>query len=69
MDVVFTTFKRRKAMGIRLRKSINLGGGFLVNVSKSGVGYSWELKELESQKKLMEIQGQLFQSQEQEFHM
>ncbi|MBC1366331.1 DUF4236 domain-containing protein [Listeria innocua] len=31
-------------MGIRLRKSINLGGGFRVNVSKSGIGYSWGVK-------------------------
>lgn len=28
-------------MGIRFRKSINLGGGFRINLSKSGVGYSW----------------------------
>ena len=28
-------------MGVRFRKSINLGGGFRVNVSKSGVGYSF----------------------------
>lgn len=28
-------------MGIRLRKSINLGGGFRINLSKSGIGYSW----------------------------
>ena len=28
-------------MGFRYRKSINLGGGFKVNLSKSGVGYSW----------------------------
>lgn len=28
-------------MGIRYRKSINLGGGFRVNISKSGIGYSW----------------------------
>ena len=28
-------------MGLRLRKSINLGGGFKINLSKSGVGYSW----------------------------
>ena len=28
-------------MGFRMRKSINLGGGFRVNLSKSGVGYSW----------------------------
>lgn len=31
-------------MGIRFRKSINLGGGFKVNLSKSGVGYSWGTK-------------------------
>lgn len=28
-------------MGLRYRKSIKLGGGFRVNISKSGVGYSW----------------------------
>jgi len=28
-------------MGFRVRKSINLGGGFQVDLSKSGVGYSW----------------------------
>ena len=28
-------------MGLRYRKSINLGGGFRVNLSKSGVGYSF----------------------------
>jgi len=31
-------------MGLRYRKSINLGGGFRVNLSKSGVGYSWGVK-------------------------
>lgn len=31
-------------MGFRFRKSINLGGGFKVNLSKSGVGYSWGTK-------------------------
>lgn len=31
-------------MGVRFRKSINLGGGFRVNVSKSGIGYSWGTK-------------------------
>ncbi len=31
-------------MGFRYRKSINLGGGFRVNISKSGVGYSWGVK-------------------------
>ena len=29
-------------MGFRYRKSINLGGGFRVNISKSGIGYSWD---------------------------
>lgn len=28
-------------MGIRYRKSLNLGGGFRINISKSGIGYSW----------------------------
>jgi hypothetical protein len=28
-------------MGFRFRKSINLGGGFRINLSKNGVGYSW----------------------------
>jgi hypothetical protein len=28
-------------MGLRFRKSVNLGGGFRVNLSKSGVGYSF----------------------------
>lgn len=28
-------------MGLRFRKSINLGGGFRINVGKSGIGYSW----------------------------
>ena len=31
-------------MGFRFRKSINLGGGFKVNLGKSGVGYSWGTK-------------------------
>ena len=31
-------------MGLRYRKSIKLGGGFRVNISKSGVGYSWGTK-------------------------
>lgn len=33
-------------MGFRFRKSVNLGGGFRVNLSKSGVGYSWGTKGL-----------------------
>lgn len=28
-------------MGIRYRKSINLGKGFRVNMSKTGPGFSW----------------------------
>ena len=28
-------------MGFRYRKSINIGGGFRVNISKTGIGYSW----------------------------
>lgn len=31
-------------MGYRFRKSINLGGGFRINLSKSGIGYSWGTK-------------------------
>lgn len=31
-------------MGFRFRKNINLGGGFKINLSKSGVGYSWGTK-------------------------
>lgn len=31
-------------MGFRYRKSFNLGGGFRINLSKSGVGYSWGVK-------------------------
>ena len=31
-------------MGFRYRKSISLGHGFRINISKSGVGYSWGTK-------------------------
>jgi hypothetical protein len=31
-------------MGLRFRKSINLGGGFKINLSKSGIGYSFGAK-------------------------
>lgn len=31
-------------MGFRYRKSINLGKGFRVNISKSGIGYSYGVK-------------------------
>ncbi|HJI56226.1 MAG: DUF4236 domain-containing protein [Pseudoruminococcus massiliensis] len=33
-------------MGFRYRKSINLGGGFRINLSKSGVGYKLGCKRL-----------------------
>lgn len=33
-------------MGFRYRKSINLGGGFRINLSKSGIGYSYISEEL-----------------------
>ena len=28
-------------MGWRFHKSINIGFGFKINISKSGIGYSW----------------------------
>lgn len=31
-------------MGFQFRKSINLGKGFRMNLSKSGVGFSWGKK-------------------------
>ena len=31
-------------MGLRFRKSIKLGGGARLNLSKSGIGYSWGVK-------------------------
>ena len=31
-------------MGLRLRKRVNLGAGFRVNLSKTGLGYSWGTK-------------------------
>lgn len=31
-------------MGFRFKKSINLGGGFRINLSKSGIGYSFGTK-------------------------
>lgn len=33
-------------MGLRYRKSVNLGGGFKINMNKSGVGYSFGTKGL-----------------------
>ena len=31
-------------MGLRFKKSINLGAGFRINLSKSGIGLSWGFK-------------------------
>lgn len=31
-------------MGLRWRKSFNLGKGFRLNLSKSGIGWSWGMK-------------------------
>lgn len=33
--------RKKDEMGIRFRKSINLGKGFRINMSKSGPGFSW----------------------------
>lgn len=38
---LFFLQERGSIVGLRFRKSINLGGGFRINLSKSGVGYSW----------------------------
>ena len=37
-------------MGWRFRKSINLGGVFKINLSKSGIGYSWGIKDYRTNK-------------------
>jgi hypothetical protein len=42
--IVFARIKEGLYMGFRYRKSINLGGGFRVNLSKSGIGYSFGRK-------------------------
>lgn len=31
-------------VGLQFRKSINLGGGLRINLSKSGIGFSWGTK-------------------------
>lgn len=41
MRVVFCRKEVDMTMGFRYRRSINLGGGFRINLSKSGIGYSW----------------------------
>src|SRR5699024_2285395 len=33
--------RKKVKMGVRFRKSINLGKGFRINMSKSGPGFSW----------------------------
>ena len=38
-------------MGFRFRKSKNLGGGFRLNFSKSGIGGSWGVKGFRATKK------------------
>ena len=40
-----------KTLGFRFRKSINLGGGAKINLSKSGVGFSWGTKGMRFTKK------------------
>lgn len=41
MQVIQRILRRRmQAMGLRFRKSIKLGGGARLNLSKSGVGFS-----------------------------
>lgn len=44
MVVSLSTQKEEKGMGFRYRKSINLGGGFRITLSGSGVSYSWGVK-------------------------
>lgn len=39
MGIIF--IRKKVKMGIRFRKSINLGKGFRINMSKSGPGFSW----------------------------
>ena len=53
-------------MGFRYRKSINLGGGFRINLSKSGVGYSWGTKGYRITKPLKVQHAELTQYQEQD---
>lgn len=45
-------------MGFRFRKSVNLGGGFRINFSKSGVGYSFGGKGFRYTKTRAERTGQ-----------
>lgn len=40
----YKEYHKEKIMGFRYRKSLNLGCGFRINISKSGIGYSWGIK-------------------------
>lgn len=44
-------------MGFRFRKSYKLPGGFRINLSKSGIGYSWGVKGYRITKKRTEMFG------------
>lgn len=44
INIVRYLLKGVISLGFRFRKSVNLGGGFRINLSKSGVGYSWGVK-------------------------
>lgn len=56
-------------MGLRFRKSINLGGGAKINLSKSGVGYSIGTKGARITKKQMAEVKQRCLFPEQEYLM
>lgn len=55
-------------MGFRFRKSVNLGGGFKINLSKHGIGYSWGTKGFRYTKKAQAATEQQRQFMEQDFH-
>ena len=56
-------------MGFRYRKSINLGGGFRINLSKSGIGYSWGVRGYRVTKPQKELHARRHQFRVLEFHM
>lgn len=45
------TVRRTRGMAFRFRKSVKLGGGAKMNLSKSGIGYSWGVKGFRKTKK------------------
>lgn len=55
-------------MGLRFRKSINLGCGFRINFSKSGIGYSFGGKGLGTQKPHEVLQEEHYLFREQVYH-